>query len=117
MKIVINSDFGGFSLSDEAFERYLTLKGIDYELKECNEYSIVTKIYYRKGQNNDEGLLWDHDIERNDPILVQVVEEMGDKSDGTCASLKIVEIPNDVDWEIAEYDGREHIAEKHRTWY
>jgi len=30
--------------------------------------------------------------------------------------LKIVEIPDDVDWEINEDDGSEWIAEKHRTW-
>ena len=53
---------------------------------------------------------------RNDKFLVQVVEELGDKADGACASLEIVEIPDDVDYEIDEYDGNEHIAEKHRTW-
>ena len=26
------------------------------------------------------------------------------------------EIPDDVNWYIAEYDGIEHIAERHRTW-
>ncbi len=30
--------------------------------------------------------------------------------------MQIVEIPDDVDWEVMEYDGMEHIAEKHRTW-
>ena len=28
-----------------------------------------------------------------------------------------VEIPDDVEWQIEEYDGTEHISEKHRTWY
>lgn len=56
------------------------------------------------------------DIPRDDSALVQVVEEMGEAANGRCAKLEIVEIPDDVDWEIAEYDGNEHIAEKHRTW-
>jgi hypothetical protein len=30
--------------------------------------------------------------------------------------LEIVEIPDDVEYTIEEYDGLEHIAEKHRTW-
>ena len=36
--------------------------------------------------------------------------------DGKCASLKVVEVPEDAEWEIDEYDGNEHVAEKHRTW-
>jgi hypothetical protein len=48
---------------------------------------------------------------------VQVVEQMGDAASGSHSELAIVEIPDDVEWEIDEYDGREHVAEKHRTWY
>ena len=29
---------------------------------------------------------------------------------------KIVEIPDGVQWEITEYDGKECIKEKHRSW-
>jgi hypothetical protein len=32
------------------------------------------------------------------------------------AELKVVESPDDVEWEIEEYDGIEWIAEVHRTW-
>ncbi len=32
------------------------------------------------------------------------------------AKLKVVEIPDDVDWEVENYDGIEWIAEKHRIW-
>jgi hypothetical protein len=28
----------------------------------------------------------------------------------------VIEIPDDVEWIIVDYDGMEHIAEKHRTW-
>jgi len=30
--------------------------------------------------------------------------------------LRIIEIPDGVEWQIEEYDGDEWIAEKHRTW-
>jgi len=30
--------------------------------------------------------------------------------------LAIVEIPDDVEYTIEEYDGNEHVAEAHRTW-
>lgn len=41
---------------------------------------------------------------------------MKSKADGKCAELKIIEIPDDIEWEIEEYDGWEHVAEKHRVW-
>jgi len=30
--------------------------------------------------------------------------------------LKVVEIPDDVEWNVQEYDGNEWVAEKHRIW-
>jgi hypothetical protein len=44
------------------------------------------------------------------------VQELGEKANDRFSKLKIVEIPDDVQWEIQEYDGWEHIAENHRTW-
>jgi hypothetical protein len=41
---------------------------------------------------------------------------MGGMANGACADLKIVEVPDEVDWYIEEYDGNEWVAEKHRTW-
>jgi hypothetical protein len=93
MKIVINHCFGGFGLSNKAFARYLILTN-QKSLKDISEYEIP----------------------RNDPALVQVVEEMGARANGRCAELKVVEIPDGVQWTISEYDGNEHIAEVHRTW-
>lgn len=43
-------------------------------------------------------------------------KRVSDKASGGFASLKIVEIPDDVEWEICEYDGLEWVAEKHRKW-
>ena len=51
-----------------------------------------------------------------DPALVQAVEELGAEASGRCADLAIVEIPDGVAWQIEEYHGYEHVAEKHRTW-
>jgi len=61
--------------------------------------------------------LYDREISRNDEALVQTVEELGsDKASGRFADLKIVNIPDGVEWEIDEYDGMEKVAEVHRTW-
>lgn len=53
---------------------------------------------------------------RADPLLVQVVEEMGDAASGDLSELKIVEVPDGVEYELEEYDGMESIHEKHRVW-
>ena len=92
-KIVINKCHGGFGLSDLAMRRYAEMKKIE-----------------------DVNTIHVYDIDRADPDLVQVVEELGEESYDRYADLKIVEIPEDVDWYIHEYDGLEHVAERHRTW-
>jgi hypothetical protein len=53
---------------------------------------------------------------RSDPLLVQTVEELGEKANGSCAELKIIEIPDGIEWEINEYDGMESVRECHRSW-
>jgi hypothetical protein len=58
----------------------------------------------------------DYEQDRTNPLLVQVVEELGEKASGLLARLKVIEIPDDVDWEIDDYDGRESVHEKHRSW-
>ena len=73
---------------------------------------------YHRDPNDPEGSHWsEQTVARDDPYLVQVVEEMGgDAAGGKAAMLKIVEIPQSVDWLIQDYDGLEWVAEKHRTW-
>ena len=59
---------------------------------------------------------YSRDIPRDDPDLIAVVESLGDAANGSCAQLRIVEIPDGTNWEIEEYDGNEHVAEIHATW-
>jgi hypothetical protein len=139
-KVVINGCYGGFSLSDKAMMLYAEKRGIDitpvddtglggstfFKCKPENLPEILRKAYLklsdeeRRGPYSEAyseiGTLSSRDFERDDPCLVKVVEELGDCANGSFASLNIVEIPDDVEWEIAEYDGIEWVAEKHRTW-
>lgn len=48
--------------------------------------------------------------------MVAAVKALGAKANGTYSELKVVEVPDDVEWHIHEYDGAEHVAENHRTW-
>lgn len=113
VKIVINSDYGGFSLSDEAVLEYGKRKGLNLVKDENTNWRI--SIFY-KGSVAKENYFEEREIPRNDPALVSVVEDLGESANGFAASLKIVEIPEDVDWYVEENDGREWVAEKHRTW-
>ena len=116
-KIVINTCWGGFGLSDAAIKRYAELKGLNLVQKiEDIGHMNYTTLYYLN-EVDDKNYFTDHSIDRDDPFLVQLVEEMGNESNGGFSDLKVVEIPDDVEWEIDEYDGREHVAEKHRVWY
>ena len=55
-------------------------------------------------------------IPRNNVHLVKVVEEMGQDAYGKYSKLEVIDIPDDIEWEISEYDGWETIEEKHRSW-
>lgn len=90
MKIVINTCFGGFGLSKEGLELYQSLSGGD-----------AMDVY---------------NVNRDDAALVQVVETLGEKANGRHSQLKVVEVPDDVQCTIQEYDGNEWVAEVHRTW-
>lgn len=118
-KVLINRCFGGFGLSDEAFEMLLGLKGIEYEKVPTNSGFGSSFDYYTKGHIGErEHYLWYSQFadDRSDADLIAVVEHFGEKSNGWASDLKIVEIPDDVEWFVSEYDGYEHVAEKHRTW-
>jgi len=116
MKVVINRCYGGFGLSDAAFEKLLDRKGIAWEKKkDGSSYDA----YYHAGHLDDDNYYlsyYDFIVNRSDEDLLAVIEEMGEASFGAHASLKIVNIPDDVEFEIEEYDGMEWVAEKHRTW-
>ena len=43
-------------------------------------------------------------------------DEKCSDADGDHAQLRIVDIPDDVNWYIDDYDGIETVREHHRTW-
>ena len=146
MKVIINAKHGGFGLSDAAYERLAQLgvpvrRHKDeqrdpvtnlYVDEPDNEGEIIfdreltpegtdsfNDIYHKyKGKSRMQQRYWDTwtSSKRDHPLILKVVEEMGAAANAYCADLKIVEIPDGVEWQIDEYDGLEWVAEKHRTW-
>ena len=70
---------------------------------------------YKKLSGLDE--VWDFDLKRDDPLLIEVIETLGvEKASDRHAELVIYDLPADVNWYITDYDGKETIREHHRTW-
>lgn len=133
MKVVINRCFGGFGLSPLAVKEYLKRKGMECfcyddscrdKLKKVDFESANIFVSFSTkdlGKETTWKCLEDsyfspRDIPRNDSDLVEVVEVLGEKANGRCASLSVVEIPSGIEWEISEYDGLETVEERHRRW-
>lgn len=133
-KIVYNGCFGGFSVSDAAIKRYAELKGITL-YPECDKKFSRFVTYWTVPADQRGAILKDNEWQkatqeqriasneaysrltigtrefaRDDPILVQVVEELGDVANGECAKLCIEDVAKGTLWRIDEYDGNEHVA-------
>jgi hypothetical protein len=127
-KVVYNACYGGFGLSKEACQRYWDIKGQQVWIedaqwgftvwlvapedrippKEGNEFyamSINERTAYNQAYSKQT---WYYrDVDRHDPVLVQVVEELGDKANGDFAELAIAEVYDS--YRIDEYDGYESV--------
>ena len=134
MKILINTCFGSYSLSHEVMLRYAELKGIavypennlgglytywlvpeNERVDQSNWRSMSKEEQKASSKLYEEQTLCNSGF-RTDPTMIQVVEELGAKANGRFAELKIVEIPDGINYTIEEYAGMEHIAEVRRTW-
>ena len=136
MKVVINTCYGGFSVSHEGIMYMAKLKGLKLYCRESRGFmyyytvpldqvppekssrefyamSMEERIAYNQQVS---AVSFESRVERDDPFLVQTVEELGEESWGVCAELRVVEIPDGIDWEITEYDGNETVEEAHRSW-
>ena len=91
-KVVINVCYGGFCISELAAERIAQRKSIP-----LSEVSL-------------------HKMDREDPDLIWAVETLGNDSGTAWSKLKVVSIPNDVQYTIVDYDGVESVHEVHRKW-
>lgn len=104
-KIVINTCFGGFGLSQEALARLRELGSPyvgEWAAEELKIGGWPDGPLYLDSYTNDR------EIPRHDPLLVQVVEELGSRANGNYAQLRVVEIPGAL-YRVSEYDGREHV--------
>ena len=115
MKIAINKSNGGFILSPLAEKLIAERKGESITFRD-----IFTdkEVSFEKAQKSGALRTYSNfrEIDRNDPDLIAVIEEIGRKANTSVSDIQVVEIPDGVEWVIEEYDGVEWVSEKHRTW-
>lgn len=143
-KIILNKSYGGFDVSKAAYKEYAKRLGLDlftYDTDFVHDED-KTRVYYVKkdfdacagifttyttkdfgdrvleSQIDDEFVLYLDDKYREDELLIQIVEELGDKASGRFGDLKVVEIPDDVasDYMIDDYDGFETLHKRVQEW-
>jgi hypothetical protein len=121
VKVVINDSVGGFGLSRAAVERMAELgspeatKMIEMRARWAKEDGPIGESYRPGGMGDDHWCM--PKLRRDDPILIRVIEEMGPAAAGASTRLKVLDIPDGIQWDVHEGDdGREWVAERHRTW-
>ena len=136
--VVINRCWGGFGLSHKAVMLYAKLSkfklypfvekrdasgNIDFHhhvpyARQKNAFVIHYSFapLNADGTYEEKSYFFPREIERDDAILLRVVKKLGKRANGTHAELKIVEIPNGIEYEIEDYDGMETVEEKHQVW-
>lgn len=136
-KVILNKCFGGFDVSKEAYMLYAKRKGLTLYLyesefinrkfiyKKVNDDNSIFRHYFIKdmgdnveisNEDYEKYCLYLKDEHREDPILIEVVEELGEKASGRFGNLKVVEIPDDLEYVIDEYDGIETLHQKVEEW-
>lgn len=130
MKVILNKCYGGFDVSKEAYMLYAKKKGLKlyqytYDFvsnKKCiytraNDEALFKNYFIKDMGDNIEINKEDYkkynlyldDEHRQDPILIEVVEELGNKASGRYGRLEVVEIPDNCYYKIDDYDGVETI--------
>ena len=131
MKIILNKCFGGFDVSNEAYNLYAKKKNlnlyfysseyIDHQFiyKKVNDTNnYLFKSFFIKDIGNNVSIsnedykkycLYLDSEYRQDTTLIEVIEELGEKASGRFGALEVVEIPDNYYYKIDEYDGLETI--------
>lgn len=115
VKVVINSCYGEFSVSQTVYRYLIDKKGWQISSKICDPNQKF--IFYSERDKDYCCIFIQKD--RANPDLIDAIETIGlDNSvdANRFAKLQIFDIPDNIKWYISEYDGWEEIHEEHRIW-
>ena len=141
-KIILNKGYGGFGVSAKAHKLYAERLGKElfYYAGEYIKPNVVyKKVSYEEfikmkswfyfysfkdlGDETIKDIVIQDEVEtldldaqhREDPILIQIVEELGEEASGFAGTLRVVEIPDELangNYMIDDYDGWETLHAK-----
>lgn len=125
MKVLISMPYYKFYIPGDALCKYRERTGIcltgykrigyedAYEMvyDDTVEFYVTGDFGYYVWSDDYEEFLASRCDVRTDPELIKIVEECDYKN------LKVVEIPNDINWEIAKYNDAECVVEAPRRWF
>lgn len=143
-KVILNKGYGGFQVSAKAHKIYAERLGkelfyyvgeYDHDVREVQYTRVSYEVFLRKKtllyfySLKDLGEFISKDIDREDsdseldldekhredPLLIEIVEELGEEASGWAGTLKVVEIPDELangNYMIDEYDGWETLHAK-----
>ena len=97
MKVVLSKSLGSMPLTETARQRLARRKEIT-----CDQLLGSFKWFEKEF--------------RTDLDLVVVVEELGKLASDSRAELRIVEVPDGIEWELFLIDGMEAVVEMGRSW-
>jgi len=97
-QIVLNRCYGGFSLSKQAWELYLQAKGLPCSRWDWGHPMDAQGCHYP-------------DPERDDPVLIDIVEKLGNNASGQCSNLEVATVTVTID--LSNFDGKESVASAH----
>ena len=106
--VVLNNDYGGYGLSDILVREYLTRKEIPFQEQESgNEYLQNAFFIIEDGEEKRYYGNWS--INREDPLLAELVRQLGEGANGPSAELAVKELEDGIHYRIDEYDGWESL--------
>ena len=111
---VINRCHGGFGISPRAMERLAEL-GHPLAAQEKVAPQLKDDPF-----GWERSYFWASRLRRDDPLLVQVVRELGEAANGENAKLVVVKVPWHVErWELTDRDGMERVRDldTRGEWY
>lgn len=139
MKVILNKQFGGFHPSPVAYMAYAKKCGFPLYAYKLNSFSRENKYerqdvcdpkdnwvwFFKKDfgpafsmteEEFDEYYFSLGSDDREDPVLIEVVEELGEDASAYVSKLVVVEIPDGLDYTVDDYDGMETLHQKVKIW-
>lgn len=109
-EIIFNkADWNFEALDKELLVHYFTKDLGDSIIENSENETEFNKLYSKYNLYIDTEY-------RTDPILIEVVEELKADANNRFSNLCVVEIPDNLNYVIDDYDGKETLHEYVKTW-